>query len=105
MADLFLKNQLNSDAVQRAWSVSVGVKRPLLCAVFGRDQVELMDRDAENDRPAYLNRYGANVHLVCVGGNHDDPIYSMNIAGHHPGEAAKTVTEISKKAESVYCAV
>ncbi len=96
MNNLFTNKHPHSPAAASAFHIDVGVKILLLYSVFGRNQVDqMLNEHKKSPNSAYLNSFGANVHLLFVGGNVDNPIYNFRICGHHPGEAAETLIKLA----------
>lgn len=98
MNNLFTNKVPNSEGAKEAFHIDIGVKLGLLRMVFGYEHVLQMLRDCKNNGfdNAYLNAFGANVHLFSIGGNVSDPIYNFRICGHHPGEASETLSKLAE---------
>lgn len=95
MANLMTNKIPNSVGAAEAFHIDVGVKLALLYFVFGMDQVDQMKIDFETgNAQAYLNAFGANMHLFSIGGNFSDPIYNFRICGHHQGEASDALNKL-----------
>lgn len=102
--NLFLNIDPTTEGAHDAMSITVGAKKDLLIDVFGRQEVDCLESDIANNRRAYLNRFGANVHYVCTGGSTDDPIMTFDISGHRRGEALETVERMIKASSGVFIA-